>query len=67
MALDRMNFRLRNYTYDQNVAQTGGDMATRPTHLQLVIYEVKEAFKYLDQISFNYMLNHLDTVYLSII
>ena len=66
MALDSFNFRLRNNTYDQNLAQTGGDIATRPTHIRLVIYEVKEVFQYLDHVSCEYMLKHPDTVCLSI-
>ena len=65
MALDSMNFRLRNNRYDQNLAQTGGNIATRPTHIQLVIYEVKEVFQYLDNVPFKYMVVHPDTVYLS--
>ena len=67
MALNSMNFRLRNNTYNQNLAQTGGDIATRPTHIQLVIYEVKEVFRYLDHVPFTYMLMHPDTVYSSIL
>ena len=66
MALGSMNFRLQNNTYEQNLAQTGGDIATRPTHIQLVIYEVKEVFQYLGDVSCEYMLNHSDTVCLSI-
>ena len=62
MALDDMNFRLRNNTYDQNQAQTSGDIATRPTYIQLAIYQVKEAFLYLDDVPFEYMLMHPDTV-----
>ena len=66
MALDSMNFRLRNNTYDQNVAQTGGDIATRPTHIQLVIYEVKQVFQFLEHVSSKYMLMHPYRVYLPI-
>ena len=66
MALDSMNFRLRNNTYGQNLAQTGGSIATRPTHIHLVIYEVKEVFRYLDYVPFEYMLTHPETVYLDL-
>ena len=66
MALDSMNFRLRNVTYDQNLALTGSNTATRPTHIQLVIYQVNEVFLYLDDVRFEDMLMHPDTVYSSI-
>ena len=60
--LGDMNFDFNNNVFNNNQAAIGGEIATNPTHVRFVIYEVSEAFLYLDNVSPDYMKNHHGTV-----
>lgn len=63
MAFGIMNFERMKSTFSDNKAQYGGNIATYPTQLKVMIYEVDEAFLFLETSPTpQYMLNHPGTV-----
>jgi len=61
-ALGTTNFDTATSTFKDNTAEIGGVLATNPTQLRLVIYEVDEYFLFLETIDAAYMLTHSGTV-----
>jgi len=61
-ALGTTNFDTAMSTFKNNTAKIGGDLATNPTQLRLVIYQVDEYFLFLTNITTDYMLSHSGTV-----
>ena len=61
-ALGTANFDKTNSKFVNNQAEIGGDLATNPTQLRLVIYQVDDYFLFLENIEPDYMLAHSGTV-----
>lgn len=62
MALDDYNFDLQNTSFTNNIADYGKAIATKPTYLRLKVYQVDEAFLYLDDIRPEYIRAHRGSV-----
>ena len=60
--LGAINFDFMENSVNDNQAVAGGIIASNPISIRLVIYEVKEAFLYIENLSFDYMINHYTTV-----
>ncbi len=61
-ALGTTNFDSATSRFVGNVAEIGGILATNPTQLGLIIYQVADYFLFLDDIDPSYMLSHPETV-----
>ena len=61
-ALGTANFDATSSQFVDNTAEIGGDLATNPTQLRLVIYQVDDYFLFLEEIDPEYMLAHSGTV-----
>lgn len=62
MALDEMNFNITTNLSSDYLSKIEGAIASYPTQISLLIYEVDEAFLFTTTPSINYMLSHPKTV-----
>ncbi len=61
-ALGTINFDNATSIFKNNTAKIGGYLATNPSQLRLVIYQVDDYFLFIPNITVPYMLSHPETV-----
>ena len=62
MSFNNMVFDYTTSKFEGNIAEYGGDLATIPKKLRLRIFEVRETFLVISNISIDYMMSDSATV-----